>query len=144
MAYLRLEDLHGSVETIVFPDLFKSAGDLLQEDVPLLVQGTVDKNDNGVKIKATRITHLSQAREKLGGLIHIRLETLGLTTDDLKNLREIILEHPGDSSVILHMLSKNREYVIVANDRLRANPQPHFVEAIETVLGRDSVEIVKN
>jgi DNA polymerase-3 subunit alpha len=58
MAYLRLEDLTGSVEVIVFPDLFASAALLLRQGVPLMIAGTLDRGEAGVKLKATEVIPL--------------------------------------------------------------------------------------
>ena len=40
MAYVTLEDLHGMVEVIVFPDLFKTVGDLIVPESLIRVTGT--------------------------------------------------------------------------------------------------------
>ncbi|MDC4224221.1 MAG: DNA polymerase III subunit alpha [Candidatus Manganitrophus sp.] len=59
MAYLRLEDLTGSVEVIVFPDLYQTSAPLFQQDIPLLINGMLDRGDKGLKLKATAIMPLN-------------------------------------------------------------------------------------
>src|SRR2546422_11451369 len=45
MAYLTLEDLHGTVEVIVFPDLYKTAAALIIPESVVQVIGTLDRGD---------------------------------------------------------------------------------------------------
>ncbi|MFQ6014847.1 MAG: DNA polymerase III subunit alpha [Anaerolineae bacterium] len=42
MAFVELEDLHGSVEVVVFPDAYQKSEELWQEDEILVVQGRVE------------------------------------------------------------------------------------------------------
>src|SRR5581483_2442056 len=51
MAYVQLEDLQGTVEVIVFPDLFRSAAALLLPDSVIQVTGTVDRAEKGIRLK---------------------------------------------------------------------------------------------
>jgi DNA polymerase-3 subunit alpha len=58
MAYLGLEDGEGSVEVVVFPELYRSSMDLLKKDTPVLVKGTLDKTEKGLKIVARGLSGL--------------------------------------------------------------------------------------
>jgi DNA polymerase-3 subunit alpha len=55
MAYLRVEDLTGAMEVIVFPDLYATAAPLIQQENPLLIFGTVESGERGTKMKATAL-----------------------------------------------------------------------------------------
>ncbi|MFY9268161.1 MAG: DNA polymerase III subunit alpha [Candidatus Manganitrophaceae bacterium] len=61
MAYLRVEDLTGSVEVIVFPDLYQSSAPLFQQDIPLMINGMLDRGEKGLKLKATLIVPLTSS-----------------------------------------------------------------------------------
>ena len=69
MAYLRVEDLTGSAEVIVFPDLYENVAALLKQEVPLLISGTLDMGEKGTKIKATEIFPLREGVGDRGGPI---------------------------------------------------------------------------
>ena len=56
MAFLQLEDLYGTVEVIVFPNVYMSAVNLLQAEEPVVIRGTVNcKEEEAPKIIAERI-----------------------------------------------------------------------------------------
>ena len=47
MAYLNVEDLQGTVEVIAFPDLYKTAGELIAPERLVRITGTIDRGDKG-------------------------------------------------------------------------------------------------
>lgn len=64
MAFLKLEDMLGELETVVFPNLYEQIGDQLEQDKIILVKGKVNAKDkegnlrNEVSIIADEITIL--------------------------------------------------------------------------------------
>jgi DNA polymerase-3 subunit alpha len=54
MAVLTLEDLHGSVEGVVFPRSFERSPDLWREDAVLVVDGKVDTRDERAQVLLER------------------------------------------------------------------------------------------
>ncbi len=65
VAFVKLEDLTGSVELIVFPGLYEKCASMLEEDSLLLVEGRTDlKEEEDIKILAETIKPLN--REEYG------------------------------------------------------------------------------
>jgi DNA polymerase-3 subunit alpha len=137
MAYVRVEDLSGSVETIVFPDLFAASGALLASDQPLLIDGTLDKGDKGIKLKATRIMSLEAARERAGGHLEIVVDER-VDADGLRRLKTTIERYPGAFPVRLRVRLPDvgRESTIVVGEALRVNPTRALLDEIEAGCGK--------
>jgi DNA polymerase-3 subunit alpha len=142
MAYVRVEDLGGSVETIVFPDLYAASTALLASDQPLLIDGTLDKGDKGIKLKATRIVSLEAARQRAGGYLEIVVDD-GVSSDGLRQLRDTLERHRGSYPVWLRVLLRQsrRESTIVADDALRVNPTRALIDEIESGLGKGTAVV---
>ena len=51
MAFVTFEDLKGSIEMIVFPNLYKEVASLVKSEQPLLVRGKVNMDDRSQKVK---------------------------------------------------------------------------------------------
>ncbi len=140
MAYLRLEDLHGSVEILVFPDLYKKVSSLLTQDLPFFVSGFVDRGEKGVKVKATVLEPMAQVRERMTRRVEIRINSTGLTARDLEHLKEILLRHRGACPVFLCLGMPNRiESTIAVDDKVKIKPSDLFIAEIERDFGRGSV-----
>ncbi|MEW6682283.1 MAG: DNA polymerase III subunit alpha [Nitrospirota bacterium] len=142
MAYVRVEDLGGSVETIVFPDLYAASAELLASDQPLLIDGTLDKGDKGIKLKATRIVSLESARQRAGGYLEIVVDD-GVSRDGLRQLKDTLERHRGSYPVWLRVLLRQsrRESTIVADDGLRVNPTRALIDEIESGLGKGTAAV---
>jgi len=143
MAFVRLEDLKGSVETIVFPDCFAEGGHLLGGDAPILVTGSVDRDERGVKLKATKIIALDQAANAMTTRLRLRLSAIGLTRDQLVRLRQTLSQHPGSCRVSLHLTVPGKgEAVLALPPQYRVAPDPELVEAVNQLFGHGVVEPV--
>jgi DNA polymerase-3 subunit alpha len=142
MAILNLEDLTGTVETIVFPDLYASSTHLLLTDTPLIVAGQLDKSEQGNKIKALRIHLLADVKKKGATRMDIKLSATGLTQDDLLKIKNILLRYKGNISVCLRLQNPTRKDSIISVGKdIRVNPSDQLIAEIESVLGADSVSL---
>ncbi|MFZ5585702.1 MAG: DNA polymerase III subunit alpha [Thermodesulfobacteriota bacterium] len=143
MAFVRLEDLKGAVETIVFPDCFAEGSQWLSGDAPILVSGTVDKDERGVKLKATKIMPLDLAAHSLTTRLRLRLMATGLTRDKLVLLRQALNQHPGNCRVSLHLTVPGKgEAVLALPAQYRVDPAPELMEQVNQLFGHGVVEPV--
>ncbi len=143
MAYLKLEDLVGSVEVIVFPDLYATAVTRLVLDEPLLVHGILDRGEKGIKIKAIRLESLTLPQDPSITGLTIDLRVANITQSDLVRLKEILQRHKGPCSVHLKlMLSEDRPESVsmIALDRtLWVNPTKTLLAELDKAYGKGTV-----
>jgi DNA polymerase-3 subunit alpha len=142
MAIMNLEDLSGTVEVIVFPDLYRTAHHLLLTDTPLIVAGQLDKSEQGNKIKAMRLHLLKDVKKKGTTRMDIRFTATGLTQDDLLRVKDILLRHKGDIPVYLRLQNPTRKESLISVGRdIRVNPTDQLISEIESVLGAGAVSL---
>ncbi|MFA5072432.1 MAG: DNA polymerase III subunit alpha [Nitrospirota bacterium] len=140
MAILSLEDLFGTVEVIIFPDLYKTAQPLLLTDIPLIIAGQLDKSEQGCKIKAVRINLLTELRNKNTKRMNIRLNATGLTKDDLINIKNILAKYKGNIPVYLRLQNPTRKESLISLGReITVTPGQELTHEIEAVIGSGSV-----
>ena len=142
MAIINLEDLTGTVEVIVFPDLFATAGHMLLTDTPLIVAGQFDKSEQGNKIKATRLHLLTEVKKRGATRMDIHLNATGLTQDDLLKVKDILVRFKGEIPVYLRLQSPSRQESLISVGRdIRVTPSDQLITEIEAVLGDGSVSL---
>ncbi len=140
MAYLRIEDLYGTVDVIVFPDTYRSSNHLFNTDTPLLISGNIDKGEKGIKLKATKITTISNAKNKQLSKVNIKVDSAALSQNELRQLKDILLKYRGNCSVYISMTIPNHgESVIAVNNDIRVDPTRSLITEIENFLGKDTV-----
>lgn len=139
MAIVNLEDLSGNVEVIVFPDLYKTGHEMLLTDTPVILAGTLDKSEQGVKIKATRIHLLNEVKKKSANRLDIRMNATGLTQEDMERVKDTLLRYKGDIPVYLRLNDplKGESLISVSKD-IRVNPSDQLIGEIESILGAGS------
>ncbi|WP_249020629.1 DNA polymerase III subunit alpha [Conexibacter sp. S30A1] len=115
MVFATLEDLHGSVELVIFADALEDAGEAVQQDALVIVKGKVDHKDaartcvvvSSVERFAPTDTELRAAEREAASIpaapepLQIRLNADLVASDLIDDLREILTAYPGDAEVVL-------------------------------------------
>jgi DNA polymerase-3 subunit alpha len=102
MGVFVLEDLRSNAETMVFPRTMTEHGHKLADDAIVLVKARIDKRDDMPKLIAMEIDvveGVSDAAEPF----RVEVNANRLTPELVGQLKEILLEHPGDHPVHLHL-----------------------------------------
>ncbi len=136
MAYVRMEDLTGTVETIIFPELFKSAAAVLDSDEPVIITGTLDRGDQGCKLKSTRLQSLAEVQARVNRQMRITVGPTALSVEQLVQLRAVLTRHQGPCPVALTLRHpEQREATILVDRQYWVTPTPALQADIEALLG---------
>ncbi len=166
MAILILEDDEGSIEVIVFPDVYKKAQDILIKDIPIVIKGTLDLTDKGNKIKASEVLEINEAvkhyknksrrdnnkKEKnvnSQSIIFINLPVTLCNHEIFSKLKEILSSceanfhdslpsfHKEDLSVHIRLSYEGFQTTIATP--YKTHDDAHLIKEIESITGKDSV-----
>ena len=102
MGVFVLEDLKSNVETMVFPRTMTEHGHKLEDDAIVLVKARIDKRDDMPKLIAMEIEVVEGVSDSATPF-RLRVMPNRLTAELIAQLKEILLEHPGDHPVLLHL-----------------------------------------
>jgi DNA polymerase-3 subunit alpha len=102
MGVFVLEDLKSNIETMVFPRTMTEHGHKLEDDAIVLVKARVDKRDDTPKLIAMEI-EVVEGVSDAATPFRLRVMPNRLTAELIAQLKEILLEHPGDHPVLLHL-----------------------------------------
>ncbi|GAB4388862.1 MAG: DNA polymerase III subunit alpha [Thermodesulfovibrionales bacterium] len=138
MSYLTLEDDEGIVEVIVFPDLHKASAEVLKKDAPLLVRGTLDRTEKGLKIIARELSGLDDLMSNGNGKkAEISINGPG---HDLRALKAILSGSRGSMPLYLRIRLKEAETVIQTSYGIQ--PAVKLVEDVESFFGKGTFRIL--
>lgn len=138
MAYFTLEDPEGNIEGIVFPELYRNSLPILQKDTPLLVKGTLDKTEKGIKIVSTEISRLDALETKKDYKVEIRLRYPSSNNISLEKLKSVITSNgKGKYPLYLRIFLKDTETLIATGIRL--SPDSEIISKIEEITGKGTV-----
>jgi DNA polymerase-3 subunit alpha len=141
MAVFSLEDEAAKVEAVVFPEAFSRFGGLVANDAMLLVRGKYDRDDESSRLVVSEITPLDAVRERAVRQVEIVLAngTLGRTA--MRELANILDQHPGDRpvSLIVNVHGAGHGLRVRTATARRIRPSDGFVRDVEAVCGAGAV-----
>jgi len=140
MAFVTLEDIYGTVEVVLFPEIYKSAAELVSQEAPVLIKGQVEVKDQRTNILATEVIHLDELRKKSVRELHLKLPLENFYAQDLQGLQHLFHDHQGRCRLFLHFLPEGeKELVFLAGPGIRVEPSEELIMEIEKRLGKGSV-----
>ena len=143
MAFVTLTDLGGSVEVVVFSDLYANTVDLLFEDSAVLIQGQIQKDENSVKIIADQVVGMDKAEDTWTAAVHIHLDATQTDRDLIVRLREVLGKHQGGCQTFLHLVQKDvSETVLKLPETLRLRAGSALRRDVLALVGYNAVDTV--
>ncbi|MFH1889099.1 MAG: DNA polymerase III subunit alpha [Candidatus Omnitrophota bacterium] len=140
MAILKLEDLDGAVEVLVFPAAFQKSSRYIQPSTVVLVKGRVDRREDIPKIVANDLFPMDEVY-KLVTSVNINLS--GVRENLFESLKELLVQYPGKIPIYMHMDTPARSRVhLVVGEGLYVSPSDKLIREIESLLGEDRVSLV--
>ncbi len=136
MGIFVLEDLSDSVECMVFPRTFTDCGHLLDDDRVVIARARVQKRDEESKLMIQSIEVFEV--ENLGSAAPVRLEIRPDQLSELmiEDLKRVLTEHPGESSVYIHLSDSQ---VIKLADDFNVSNAKGLIPELRVLLGADAV-----
>jgi len=142
MAIFSIEDLEGGVEVVVFPELYGRSQALFMEEAPVLVTGRVEVDEARVRIIASDMAALSEARQSRTGSVHVRVPMAGLTEDLLERLKGVLEGNRGSCPVYFELTHPGAfALTLRAASDFAAKPTKQMVASVEALLGPGSVRL---
>jgi DNA polymerase-3 subunit alpha len=139
MASVLIEDEEGSAEVVVFPDLYRAHGPLLEKDTALFVKGTAEVSEKGLKIVARELSGLDGL---LKGNGNNRRAVISIPEGgaDLKALKRVIEGSSGPMPLYLNIRAGSTETLIQTS--LGIEPHRALIDSVEGFFGKGTLKVI--
>jgi DNA polymerase-3 subunit alpha len=137
MVFLRLEDVTGSVETVVFNSTYDRARELCTTDRILIVKGRIDRKEGETKLVAMEISAFEAVAEKREVWLKIDATKAGAGT--IRELAALIKDFPGESPVYADLTTSQGKKVYAFGPQYKVKPAPDFYAEVKMLLGESAV-----
>jgi len=155
MAFIRIEDLYGTIPVTFFPRDLKSCEQMLVQDRIVLVKGkashrerlAADEGDTTVEveIRGESVSLFKNGNGngsvKINGngkrSVHIKIN--GAPGTSIELLRSLLEANPGESPVYFWMVHEGSRQKVATQYRVDASQR--FISEVERILGRDVVKV---
>lgn len=141
-ASFRLEDASGSARVLLFPDSWQKCGSVLEPDRPVLVTGALRGPEDEVEIVADEVVPLEGIERRRAAAINIVLVLDEFGEEALRELREVLLEHPGEVPVHFELVRRGSFRARhVPPPLLKVDPGPELLAELRARLGPGRVDL---
>jgi len=144
MATAVLEDMHGTVEVVLYPGPFTLYESMLKTEDPVFIKGRAEVDGTGkVSVKASEILPLKDLRMTQAKKMIVHVNLIGLEDDAASRLFKLFEKNLGDCSVVFELEHDRRFLVTLKPDAyLKVRPHPQFIRAVEEICGIGAVKLL--
>jgi DNA polymerase III subunit alpha len=138
MVFLRLDDVTGSAEVVVFNSVYAMARELCVADRILVVKGRVDHKQEGeTKLIALEVSAFEAAIERRE--VRLRLDARRAPAGLIRELAALVKDFPGEAPVYVEALTSNGPKLLQLGPSYRVQPVPDFFAEAKALLGEAAV-----
>jgi len=135
MAVFTLEDMRTAIEVMVFPRSMTEHGHKLADDSVVVLRARVDKRDDTPKLIAQGIDIIEVSAGDAEPL-RVRVPPQLLSEHTVGQLKQLLVDHPGDSPVYLHL---GDHQVVRLPSQWNANTDNGLISHLRVLLGPSSI-----
>jgi DNA polymerase-3 subunit alpha len=139
MAILKLEDLQGSVEALVFPRAYQKIWRYIQPNTVVLARGNLSLKEETPKIL---INDLFPFDEIYKLVTAVKINLSGVRENIYESLKELLASNRGSVPIYLHLDTPTKSRVhLVVGEGLYVSPSEKLIQDIENLLGEERLSL---
>jgi DNA polymerase III subunit alpha len=137
MVFLRLDDVTGGSECVVFNSVYAAARELCVPDRILVVKGRIDHKEGESKLIAIEVSPFEAVRERRE--VRLRVDATTARRGIIRELRSLLERYPGDAPVFVRMEMTEGRQLLQLGPGYRVAPETDFFTEVKQLLGDGAV-----
>jgi len=143
MAVIMLEDPHGSVEVVVFPEAYAKSGSVLEPGAMVVVKGKIELDDEAIRMMANEVLPIETMRQRMSRELSIKLTSPPHGRQTFEALADLFSRHRGDRRVVLEIELRDQQPPLRLRAGLaaqvRVRPSEQLASEVERICGVGTV-----
>lgn len=139
MAFIKIEDMNGTIEVLVFPKTYQKCSKIIMEDNIVIVKGRVSiKEEEQPKIIAEEIEQL-RGYEKTINKLYIRLDDKEWKKQ-IERIKPEIIKFKGLTPI--YIVLKDSKKILMASRELWVEVNDELIGILKSEFGEDNIKVV--
>jgi DNA polymerase-3 subunit alpha len=140
MAILKLEDLEGIVEVLVFPVAFQKVSRYLVPNTVVLIRGRLNLREDTPKIITNDLLPIEEIYKFITGL---KINLSGIRENVFESLKELLSASRGKTPIYLHLDTPTKTRIhLVVGEEFFVEPSESLIQNIENLLGQERLSVI--
>jgi DNA polymerase-3 subunit alpha len=145
MAYFTLEDLTGSLEALIFPSNYLKLNKFLAEDLPVLVEGRLNFQEDQPKIMVDNLKPLDDLvnleETKSSSKLYLKIAPVYSERQIWEKLAPLVETYTGDTPLYLYFPAE--EKLVKSMRHYWVKVVPDLIQELQKLPGIDAVSVVQ-
>ena len=138
MVFMRLDDLTGSTEVVVFNSVYAASRELLVPDRVLVVKGRVDHKQEGeTKMIALEVSSFEAMPERRQ--VELRIDAAKAHAGIVRELAALVRDYPGEAPVVLALETSAGPKRLAFGPEYKVQPVADFFAEVKALLGEAAI-----
>jgi len=137
MVFVRLDDVIGSAECVVFNSVYAASHELLAADAILVVKARIDHKEGETKLIAIEVSSFEATPERREVLL--KIDALRAKAGLIRELAALVREYPGEAPVVVALQTSAGPKTLQLGNDYRVQPVPDFFAEAKALLGEAAV-----
>jgi DNA polymerase-3 subunit alpha len=137
MVFLRLDDLTGSAEAVVFNSVYAASRELCEADRVLVLKGRVDHKEGESKLIAIEVAEFEAYIRP--SEVRLKIDARKAPAGTLRELGHVVRDYPGEAKVVLALETSEGPRTLEFGPDYRVAPVPDFYAEVKALLGEAAV-----
>jgi DNA polymerase III subunit alpha len=137
MVFMRLDDVLGSAEVVVFNSVYAAARELLVPDAVLVVKARVDHKEGESKLIAMEVSAFEATPERRE--VRLKLDARRARAGIIRELAAVVRDFPGEAPVVVDLVTSEGPRTFQFGTDYRVKPEPDFFAEVKALLGEAAV-----
>ena len=145
MAFGTIQDETGEMEFVVFSEVYPLVFSLLEENQLVLIKGKTRKNlQSKWQVQVQQVLSLFEVEglaQAASIKCYVKITKEQQNKEVFEKIRSIIINNPGDTTVLVYIESKDQVFKMNFNSGLMVDAQT--LKALSDIVGEENVKIIK-
>jgi DNA polymerase III subunit alpha len=138
MAFVKLEDLYGTIEVIIFPKHFEKYKSLITNDALVIITGRVSmREEEQPKVICEGMKPISKVKSEK---VYIQMNDTDTINKAMAELKPLLMEHKGSTPV--YLFSKKERNTFRLARELWIDSEEEIIETLRKKFGSVNVKVV--
>jgi DNA polymerase-3 subunit alpha len=137
MVFLRLDDVAGGAEVVVFNSVYAASREHLVEDAVLIVKARIDHKEGETKLIAMEVTPFAATPERRE--VRLRVDARRARAGLIRELAGLVKDFPGEAPVVVALETSQGPRTLQFGSDYRVQPVPDFFAEAKALLGEAAV-----
>jgi DNA polymerase III subunit alpha len=137
MVFLRLDDVTGGTDVMVFASTYEATRSLCVMDRIVIVKGRVDHKEGETKLIASDLAAFEAVAAKQ--LVKLRIDATQARAGLIRELAALLRDYPGESPVFVDCVTSEGPKVLALGPQYRVDPAADFYAEVRALLGESAL-----